>query len=412
MNATSLRPSVLSRHCLALAAAACALLAPLARADEVRLHDGRVLVGKVTMKGDTWEIATRDGDVVVQRQDVAQHTDDARLRQRLAELAKSADDSPFANLQLATTARATGLETEMWRHLDRAVAPREQAALTDGLQRRLADFLAQLEPEVLPRRYRTAATKVRVRQLLDLVHASTSPGRAAAIEELLVREPGADPELRHEARRNSNARQRITALGALQRRELAGNDRFVLRTAILDGSEQVRDAAIALSRADVGADDIEYMAAGLGHANAKVRMRTADALGGLGRAEALKWLVLAGPAAGTGLAAGAGQGERGHVAFVQQQAYIRDYDVEVAQAAFIADPKVDVLMSGSVLDVTVAGVVEIRTIVRSYRRAIQRLANADPGEDPRAWAAWLANHAPAAAPAGQAAPAAPTTPKR
>ncbi len=391
------------RSVIVLLAAATGL-AGLARADEVRLHDGRVLVGKVADKGDSLEVTTRDGVVVVDKSEVLDHATDADLRARLAQQARETGDSAFAQLQLATLARASGLAPEMWRHLDRAVAQRQQAELGDGLERLLRDFLAQLEPEVLPRRLRNAPTKVRVRQLLDGVHASTSPGRAAAIEELLVREQGADHDLRNEARRNTNPRQRVKALAALQRRELPGNDRFVLRTAILDGSDQVRDAAVALSRPTVRAEDVEYMAAGLGHSNPKVRVRTADALGNLGRAEAIRWLVLAGPNAGSGLAAGPGSGDRGHIAILQQTSYIRDFDVEVAQAAMIADPKVDVLQSGSVLDVTVAGVIEERVILRAYRQAIQRLAQSDPGADPREWAAWYASSQPPAAP--------PTTPKR
>lgn len=42
---------------------------------------------------------------------------------------------------------------------------------------------------------------------------------------------------------------------------------------------------------------------------------------------------------------------RGHVAVINQTSYVRDFDVEVAQAAFIADPKVDVIQDGLVLDV-------------------------------------------------------------
>ena len=43
--------------------------------------------------------------------------------------------------------------------------------------------------------------------------------------------------------------------------------------------------------------------------------------------------------------------ERGYVAVINQTSYIRDFDVEVAQAAFIADPKIDVIQDGIVLDV-------------------------------------------------------------
>ncbi len=43
--------------------------------------------------------------------------------------------------------------------------------------------------------------------------------------------------------------------------------------------------------------------------------------------------------------------QRGHVAVINQTSYVRDFDIEVAQAAFIADPKVDVIQDGIVLDV-------------------------------------------------------------
>ena len=42
--------------------------------------------------------------------------------------------------------------------------------------------------------------------------------------------------------------------------------------------------------------------------------------------------------------------ERGHVSIINQTAYVRDFDVEVAQAAFITDPKIDVIQDGVVLD--------------------------------------------------------------
>ncbi len=391
MPAPARQGSFLSRLTLLAAGATALALAATARADEVRLHDGRVLVGKVTKKGDKLEVATCDGVVVVAADQVAQHSNDDELRQRLKALASGTNDSAFAHLQLAMQARAFGLEPELWRHLDRALAPSGQANPTAPLQSRLTEFLASLEPQLLPRKYRGASTAVRVHQLLERLQVDAGPGRTAAIGELLVREAGADQELRKQARRNTTPRRRIAALQALQQRELVGNDRFVLRTAILDGSEEVRQAAVQIGRPTVGADDIRYLASGLGHDNAKVRVRTADALGELGHPDAVKLLVLAGPHAATGVAAGGGQGERAHVAFLQQQAYIRDYDVEVAQAAFIADPKVDVLQSGVVLDVTVVGVIEIRTIVRAYRTALKKLTQADPGDDPRQWSRWLAS---------------------
>jgi hypothetical protein len=291
----------------------------------------------------------------------------------------------------------------MWRYLDKLTAqigrrPADPQAADnqaeDGdaaLRRRVGEFLAELEPELLPRKWRNASTRCRVRQLLDQVRADTSPGRAAAVEALLAAEPNADQELRTAARQRGPERRRIAAVAALQQRELAGNQHFVLRTAILDGSPEVRRAAIEIARGHDDAAAVAYLAPGLAHPNGKVRIRTGEAFVGLAHPDAVQMLVMAGPNAGAALAGGPGTGDRAHVAFLQQQAYIRDYDVEVAQAAFIADPQVDVLHSGTVLDVTVAGVYEVITIVKAWQKALKEMTGRDPGSDPRLWSAWYAD---------------------
>ncbi len=383
-----------------LLAASVFLLAavPTARADELRLDDGRVLVGKVVERGDTLEVTTIDGVVAVPKAKVTRRRTDDELRADLSKRAREQGSTPYDLLQLAQVARDFGLEPDMWRYTDQVVKSLGNRANDDSARatrRRLDEFLGQLEPQLLPRRFRSAATAVRVHELLDRLRADTSVGRAAAIETLLVREPNADQDLRTEARRSSAERRRIGALSALDRRELAGNDRFVLRTAILDGSADVRRTAIDIARGRADADAVAYLAPGLTHPNGKVRIRTAEAFANLGHADAVKMIVMAGPSAGAGLAGGGGNGVRAHVAFLQQQAYIRDYDVEVAQAAFIADPKVDALTSGTVLDVTVAGVYEETVIVRAWQRALKDLTKSDPGADPRTWASWLANLQPA-----------------
>jgi hypothetical protein len=426
----TLPPSLLQRTLRAMTTVAplCGflLLGTPVRADEVRLDDGRVLVGKVVEKGDALEITTTDGVVLVPVKKVIGRRLEADLRAELAKKARSAGDTAFAHLHLAIEARSYGLATELWQHLDRAIELQNETqasrlaanagrdgtevpAARDPLQRRIEDFLAQLEPELLPRKWRAADTRVRVHQLLDQLRSGFGPGKTTAIEELLVREPNADQELRTEARRNPSERRRICALAALMRREIAGNEHFVLRTAVLDGSNEVRDAAIELVREQGhdAAEAVQYMAPGLMHGSSRIRIRTAEAFAGLGHPDAVKLLVLAGPNAGKALAS-ADTGVRGHVAFLNQQAYIRDFDVEIASAAFIADPKVDTLQSGVVLDVNVAGVFEEVRIVRAYQLALKQLTRSDPGANPRVWTTWLAGlveQAPAAKPA-------PTTPAR
>jgi hypothetical protein len=416
-SSPSRRPPTLLAAFAALAALA--LPATPARADELRLDDGRVLVGKVVARGQEFEVTTRDGVVVVPVAKVVRHRTDDELRRELQAQSQASDGSPFASLQLAQRAFAYGLERDMWRLLDETLAKSaataadappaddERAAAARAQQRRLQEFLAQLEPELLPPRLRTANTATRVHQLLDLVRPDQGRAQRAAVVELLVREPNADADLRSEARRNGAERARLAALEALQRRAAAGSDRFVWRTAILDRSAAVREAAVALVPGDQAAAAVAYLAPGLLHQQAPVRVRTAEAFGGLGHRDALPLLVAAAPNAGKALApaGGSSNGNRGHIAILNQQAYIRDFNVEVASASFIADPQIDVLASGTVLDATVVGVTEVRMILRGYRRALQRLAGSDPGEDPRRWAQWLtelpAPATPATTPARQ-----------
>ena len=394
-----------------------ATVAPLreANADELKLDDGRVLVGKVVAKDkDTLEVTTYDGVVLVPLAKVVGRRTDDELRGALADEARKHDQSTFSQLQLAGFARDWGLQPEMWRHLDLVVKglDDEKSAISEesrqAQRRRLDDFLGQLEPQLLPRKLRNAPTATRVHELLDRLRPDTSVGRTAAIEALLAREPNADQHLRTEARRNTSDRRRIGALAALQRRELAGNDRFVLRTAVLDGDADVRREAARLASGRDDAAAVAYLAPGLMHQNGKMRVRTAEAFAEIGHPDAVKLLVLAGPNAGSALA-GADQGVRAHVAFLNQQAYIRDFDVEVAQAAFIADPKVDVLQSGVVLDVTVAGVYEEVVIVRAWQKALKDLTKSDPGPNPRLWANWLANLQPPASSQPVTTPTAPAT---
>ena len=318
--------------------------------------------------------------------------DQKDLQTALKEKAKASGDSAFAHLNLAQVARDYGLEPEMWRHLDKSIAklPAKKNGQPTAVERRLRDFLAQLEPELLPRSVRQAPAQKRIKSMLSLCHAATKAGKMAALEELMVREPNADQLLRQHARRNGSFRQRIAALSALQRRKTSGNDLFVLRTTVLDRNKKVRTAAADIGKPNITEKAITYMASGLGHSNAKVRVRTAEAMGQLGHASAIDMLVKAGPHAASGLRRAANDtgASRGHIAFLEQQAYIRDFDVEVAQASFIADPKVDVLQSGTVLDATVIGVTEIRRIVYAYRDALELLSGRDPGADPRRWSAW------------------------
>src|SRR5215831_3533214 len=129
----------------------------IAHADEVKLKDGRVLVGKVTKVKDTLEIQTRDGIVRVPESEVTEQISDEKLREDLAKMARQIGNTPLAHLQLAAQARSWGLDAELWQHLGQVVqVPRTPDQ--EPLRARIDDFLGQLEPDLLPRRLRTATT--------------------------------------------------------------------------------------------------------------------------------------------------------------------------------------------------------------------------------------------------------------
>jgi len=109
-----------------------------------------------------------------------------------------------------------------------------------------------------------------------------------------------------------------------------------------------------------------------------LRLRAAQALAELGMSEATKPLIDA--------LGDTWRPVHNYVAVTNQLAYVKDFDVEVAQTAFIADPVVDVLQEGEVLD---AGLVFIER--RVFRDALRRITGQALGTRPRPWRAWLAS---------------------
>ncbi len=316
--------------------------------------------------------------------------DPGERRADLVRLAAAAGDSAHSQLQLARTAREWGLHVEMWRHLDRCVGGVQEGS---AVQRQLGAFLGSLESELLSENYRDAGARARARGLVRKARPGVGAGKMAAIVELLAREPEADEELRVLARTEPLAEQRRVALEALQRRGGDANTRVVQLRTVMDRDDDVRRAAAALVRASgATATAVQRIAPGLMHDVPGVRIRTAEAMAELGDPAAIPDLVEHGPLAGTP-AQGAGGSfvTRAHMYQTTTRSYIRDFDVEIAQAAAVANPVVDGVRDGVVLDVAVAAVITQRVEIElAYREALRRLAGADPGPDPRAWAAWWA----------------------
>jgi hypothetical protein len=372
---------------LLLTAAILSCLAPACPADEVRLADGRVVFGVVREDGDRVRIRTFGGEtLVVDRGQVVRIRTDAALREELGRLATLGGDAPHAHLEVARLARRYGLEDTMWHHLDRTVTtvdPRSPTA------HRLDLFLGALGPDLVPEHRLRADAERKVRALVDRARDESSPARTAALVAVLagLQDDGIDEELRTRARTALRPPQRIVALRALAKRS-EEHQPFVWRAAIVDSDAAVRRASMDMARAaESPAVVVDYLAPGLLQPHAELRARTAEAFTALGDRAAILPLVAAGHLA-TAAAPAAGA-TRAHVAFLDQQSYVRDFDVEIASGAFIADPKVSVVQSGVLLDVTVASVTHSPArAVSAFREALTVLAGEDPGPDPTTWEAW------------------------
>lgn len=156
---------------------------------------------------------------------------------------------------------------------------------------------------------------------------------------------------------------------------------LLYRTSLQDGSFVVRREAVRALAATKDTKFAEMYAHQLAGPEAVVRIRAARALGELGMEEGVRPLVAA-----MARADGGPWPVHNNISVTRQMAYVKDYDVEVAQTAFIADPVVDVIQDGAVLD---AGVIDIEFQKQVYAGALRQITGRDLGPDVRAWMRFL-----------------------
>ena len=167
----------------------------------------------------------------------------------------------------------------------------------------------------------------------------------------------------------------------------------LVNRAVLDGTESVRaDAARTLRNLDQPALAAPFVRA-LSSSSSAVRANSADALGILAVPAAAPALTAA--LAATNAAGSVQRAPASHVFFGRQIAYIQDYDVEAFAGAVAADPQVNVLTEGAVLDVRVVAVQSQFARIHeraSLRGALQHLTGQDFRNDDKKWAEWIAGH--------------------
>ncbi len=191
--------------------------------------------------------------------------------------------------------------------------------------------------------------------------------------------------------RSPSASVRAFAAFALRRLDARAEPTALVRRAVIDPSERVRTEAARALR-DAGDAELAWrVAAALEHEDGRLRAAAARSLGEMGYAAVV-------PAIAARLAAvqagGHPGGTRAHTWVGRQVAYVKDYDVEIAQAASIADPIVGVVDDATQLDVRVGGVSMLRIEIerRALCRALGTLTGEPIGDDPEAWLAWWRDH--------------------
>ena len=163
----------------------------------------------------------------------------------------------------------------------------------------------------------------------------------------------------------------------------------LLLMSVRDPHEDVRIAAARALGSSEDPSVLGPLVDALQSDNAGLAERAAVALGYTGLNQAVpamaNTLLSAPPAAASPGTAS----PNGYVFFGRQQAYVQDFDVEVATFTAIGDPVINVLTEGSVLEARVNGVTTTRVSFRKVlARSIERLTGDDLGSNKRSWEKW------------------------
>jgi HEAT repeat protein len=368
-------------------------LAFLLVTDVVELKDGTRLVGEVVAdKGDV-TLRTSVGTMTLPAANVARETKRAELLTTHRSLVASAGDRAHAWLTISIWSVEHGLYREAFDAADRAgeIAPSDPAVAS--LHERLARD-AVLE-ECAPIEAPNGEARTR---LLEVV-GGKSPSRSVfarsalgliAAEEL---EPWLMEKLK--ASRPESRRGAALVLGGVKSdRALAA----LIRASLLDENGDVRAAAregtLASHHDDLANPYLKAVETG----DPRMRERAYPMLEALRDPRAVPVLIdvlkpRPAPVADAPAAGGSSgfNPPHNHIFIGEQRAYVRDFDVQIAQGAVIAKPIVGILQSGSALDVAVGGVVVVSYTERmEVVSVLRRLSGQNLGNDPLAWEAWWA----------------------
>jgi hypothetical protein len=211
---------------------------------------------------------------------------------------------------------------------------------------------------------------------LRLLRSRDAASRALGLRVVDLLAPAERQRALRIASRHPRADVRLAAVRAL------ADPAALARAAVRDADAAVRAAAVASLRQARVASPARLVLAALGSPNATTRTRAAEALGALGDEGAV------GPLVARLLVTG-GSGQQVYIAQTNQISFVKDFDVEVASTAFIADPEVGVIQDGLAFSFRAlghSGTIDIHER-RAVVAALQRLTG-EKLEKPAAWRDW------------------------
>ena len=363
---------------------------PLAARDEdsidrrrvLTLADGGWVRARTRKLGQRWE--RRSGPVW---EEVAGEVVRARSERELLAQARrmqglAPESDPAARSVLASWLLDQGLCQEALAELDRllAGAPAYPAAL-----RCLEDERLELELEGQPR----AGSAESVLALL-LAGARSGPAtRELCARRLAALEPALDLEAMIRAELVIAApRRRVFAARLAQRLRPTSFLSELCDRAILDLAPSVREAAAQAMGASREVGILAPAIQALSSEHPAIRLHATQAMGHMGFLAAVEPLVASLAALQAG---GPSSAVRANLFVGFQTAYVKDYDVEIAQAAAIADPILAVQDSGVMFDVSAIAQITQVVEMQATMRSLHQLTGAAPGDgSPQAWLDWWA----------------------
>ncbi|MCY2960814.1 MAG: HEAT repeat domain-containing protein [Planctomycetota bacterium] len=361
----------------------------------LHLADGRIVRAEVRIEPAGYSVRKGAEWTLIPSADVLRATPLREVEQRLAEMRKASASGDPARVEVAHAALGEGM-------LDDAIAEIDAVLARDPDQVAARAFVAQAPLALtLP-----AAADRSQEARLCLFGARALPAYRELAAARLAEAPRelASKELAR-ALASPSPNLRAFAAFALRRLDPASQADALVRRAVVDPSERVRIEAARALRDARDESLVQRVAAALELDDARLRNSAAAALGEMGHPAALP--ALAARLAALQASGGHPGGTRAHLRVGNQLAYVKDFNPEIAQGASIADPIVDTVEEGTVLDVRVGGtsVVSVQDQRRALCTAMQRISGVDLPLDAPRWLAWwegerLCNAAtPAATPA-------------